>query len=55
MTAGKRQVSRVKENIMARIVGAVDFADGKRLYFIFDRATEIALRPLFESKEDARQ
>ncbi|KAA0080917.1 hypothetical protein CIW54_22905 [Paraburkholderia sp. T12-10] len=40
---------------MARIVGAVDFADGKRFYFIFDRTADIALRPLFETTEGARR
>ncbi|MGF6658601.1 hypothetical protein QF000_000245 [Paraburkholderia atlantica] len=43
------------ENIMARTVGAVDFADGKRLYLIFDRTVDIALRPLFETKGAALQ
>ena len=43
------------EIVMARIVGAVDFRDGKRLYFIFDRTTDIALCPLFETKRGAQQ
>jgi hypothetical protein len=39
-----------QENIMARIIGAVDFKDRKRLHFIFDRTTDSAPRPLFETR-----
>jgi hypothetical protein len=44
-----------QENVTARIIGAVNFKDGKRLYFIFDRNTDIALRPLFGTRLGARQ
>ncbi|MDN7684058.1 hypothetical protein [Burkholderia cenocepacia] len=40
---------------MARIIGAVNFKDGRRLYLIFDRTTDIALRPLFDTKGAAQQ
>lgn len=42
-------------NIMARIVGAVDFEDGRRLFFVYCNTTDVALRPLFESAEAAEQ
>ncbi|HEP6430613.1 hypothetical protein [Burkholderia arboris] len=40
---------------MARIIGAVNFKDGRRFYLIFDRTTDIALRPLFDTKVAAQQ
>ncbi|WP_321966967.1 hypothetical protein [Burkholderia cepacia] len=40
---------------MGRIIGAVSFKDGRRLYLIFDSTTDIALRPLFETTGAAQQ
>lgn len=40
---------------MARIVGAVDFKDGQRLFLVYDRTADIALHPLFETKSAAEQ
>lgn len=40
---------------MARIIGAVDFSNGKRLYLFFDRTTDIALRPLFATEQQAER
>jgi hypothetical protein len=44
-----------RNNIMARIVGAVDFSDGRRFYLVIDRTSGIALRPLFETKAEAER
>lgn len=40
---------------MARIVGAVEFKDGRRLYLVVDGTTSIAFRPLFDSEDAARE